>query len=385
MTGPAPRARAVLMVTTVASTLRAFLLPFAAHFRAAGWRVDALAAGAPDDAACVAAFDRVHDSRWTRSPYRLLRNLRGMRTFRAVVRAGDYDVVHVHTPVAAFFGRLGLAGIARSQRPRVVYTAHGFHFHEERSVLGNWMFRTAERIARRWTDHLVVINDDDLAAARAHHLVPRDGVTLIRGIGIDLRRYDPTAVPDDAVSALRTDLGLSAGDRVVLMVAELVPRKGHATALEAFARLDRDDVHLVLAGAGPEERRVRARAQATRVADRVHVLGLRDDVPALLRVADVTLLPSVQEGMPRVILESMSMGVPVVGSRIRGIRDLVGDDECGILCPVGDSGAVATAIATLLDDPGRAAALGGRGRERVTAFTLDRVLDAYDQLYREAQ
>jgi len=383
MTGPAPREHSVLMVTTVAVTLRAFLLPFAEHFRAAGWRVDALAAGAPDEPACVATFDRVYDSRWTRSPYRLGRNLRGMWTLREVARAGGYDLVHVHTPVAAFFGRLGLLGIARSRRPRVVYTAHGFHFHEGRSAFGNWVFRSAERLAARWTDRLVVINDDDLAAAVSHHVVPRGGVTLIRGIGIDLDRYDPERVPEATAAALREELGIADGHRVVLMAAELSPRKGHSTAVDAFARLHRADVHLLLAGAGPEEKRVRERIRSAGVEGRVHLLGNRDDVPVLLRVADVSLLTSTQEGMPRVVLESMSMGVPVVGSRIRGIRDLVGDDECGVLCPVGDAGAFATAIDALLDDPERSAALGRRGRERVKAYTVDRVLDAYDDLYRD--
>ncbi len=372
----------LLLVTTVAVTLRSFLVPFADHFRALGWTVDGMAAGAPKDPSCVAAFDRVHDASWTRSPKDVAANLRGMRQLRKVVREGRYDIVHVHTPIASFFGRLGMRRMRRAGRPKVVYTAHGFHFHEHRAAGPNLVFLTAERLAARWTDRLVVINEDDRDAARRLRTAPGGRTAMIHGIGVDLEMYGPARVSATDVASLRTEMGLRTGDRIVLMVAELQPRKGHDVAIDAIARLGRQDVHLVLAGSGPGEESARARARAAGLANRVHFLGYREDVPILLAAADVAFLPSIQEGLPRFVLEAMSMGVPVVATRIRGIRDLIGDDRCGVLCDVGDSEAMAAAIGALLDDPPRAHALGRQGQERAVSFTIDRVLDAYEQIYR---
>src|SRR4051794_29163723 len=118
------------MVATVPMTLRGFLLPFAEHFRARGCRVDGLARGITGDADCVRGFDRVWDVDWSRNPLRLGQLFRTPAAIRELVVREGYDLVHVHTPIAAFLTRFALRGLRRQGRPRVIYTAHGFHFHQ---------------------------------------------------------------------------------------------------------------------------------------------------------------------------------------------------------------------------------------------------------------
>jgi glycosyltransferase involved in cell wall biosynthesis len=151
----------------------------------------------------------------------------------------------------------------------------------------------------------------------------------------------------------------------------------------AFARVATTNAHLAFAGDGPLRPRVRALAEQLGVSDRVHFLGLRRDVPALIRAADAVVLPSRREGLPRCALESLSLGVPVIGTRIRGLTDLV-DDRSGILVPVGDVAGLAAAMQRLLDDPLYARRLGEGGRARIGTYAVDRVVALHERLYASA-
>jgi glycosyltransferase involved in cell wall biosynthesis len=368
----------LLMVATVPDTLRGFLLPFAEHFRRRGFRVDAMAAGVSGCPDSVAAFDRVWEVAWSRNPLDL-RNLAVARRVREV--ATRYDLVHVHTPVASFVTRLALRGRPRTGRPRVIYTAHGFHFYRGGPRLRGLAFRVLEQLAGRWTDYLVVINREDEEAAR--RMLSAERVRYMPGIGVDLDRYAPAAVSETDVSRVRRELALGAASRLFLMIAEFIPRKRHRDALAAFARLDRPDARLAFAGTGPLVDEMQRRAAELGVADRVHFLGLRRDIPALVRASVAVLLPSQQEGLPRSAMESMSLGVPVVGSRIRGTADLL-EGGGGVLVPVGDVTALTDTLARILDHPEEAREMGRRGRERAASYHLEIIIAMHEALYEEA-
>ena len=118
----------LLLVTTVPGTLRSFLLPFAAHFRRLGWQVDAMACGASASIECQQGFDRVWDVEWSRNPLDPRNLLAAPGVIREIVTRERYDLVHVHTPVAAFVTRYALKDLRRQTDTKIIYTAHGFHF-----------------------------------------------------------------------------------------------------------------------------------------------------------------------------------------------------------------------------------------------------------------
>jgi glycosyltransferase involved in cell wall biosynthesis len=374
------RAPRLLIASSVPSTLTAFLLPYAEHYRARGWRVDAVSNGAPDCEACVRAFDQVHHVPWTRSPRDLVNLTLAPRLLRRLVAEHGYHLVHVHDPIAAFVTRFGLRRARQRLGVQVVYTAHGFHFHRGAPALANLVFRSAERLASTWTDHLIVINREDLQAARSFPLGRRGGVTYMPGIGIDTAAYAPERVSDEAVARVRAELGLASGQPLLLMVAELNPGKRHRDAIEALARAGREDVVLAFAGEGPLAEDLAALAARLGIARQVRILGFRDDVPALLRASFALILPSEREGLPRCIMEAASLERPTIATRIRGVVELV-DGSSGVLCEVGDIDALSRAIRELADEPERAAAMGAAARERVREFDLTRVLELHDTLY----
>lgn len=369
----------LLLVTTVASTLRAFLLPFAAHYRALGWQVDALASGASSCSECIGAFDSVFDAPWDRNPLSLTRNFGAARVVRGVVANGQYDLIHVHTPVAAMVTRTALR--LRENSPRVVYTAHGFHFYQGGRPSRNLAFMMLEKLAGHWTDALVVINREDEASARRLGLVSMNRIFYMPGIGIDLARFDSEFLSKDSSSKLRAELNLKSGETVFLQVADFVPRKRHRDLLRAFATLP-SATRLILAGEGSELSAMVSLARHLGISDRVRFLGQRSDIPELMKLADAVMLVSEQEGLPRCVLEAMAMSRPVVGTGVRGTQDLL-EQGIGVLVPVGNVDAIALAMRGISESPADAKAMGVRGRGLVGKYDQRHILELHDRLYEQ--
>ena len=341
----------LLIVTTVAATLRAFLLPYARHFRSLGWRVDALSRGAASCPDCLEAFDACHEAPFSRKPW-ALRGIRPMNdAIRNLVAREKYDIVHVHTPVASFVTRMALRGLPAEVRPRIVYTAHGFHFHRGGSPLKNRLYLELERRAARWTDHMIVINEEDRHAVLDRSIIAPERLTHLPGIGLDLKRWSPDSVSVAGIRELYEELALAPGDELFLMVAEFNPGKRHRDALDALAKTGRRDFHLAFAGRGPLEDAMRGRAQKLGIAPQVHFLGQRSDIPLLMLASRATILPSEREGLNRSAMESIALGIPVLGADTRGIRDLVTDPSRGALYPVGNSAALAAAMLVAVAAP----------------------------------
>ena len=377
--------RSALFVTTVPVTLEMFLSSFAEHFRARGWRVDALANGASANERIAGSFDERFDVAWSRNPLDP-RNLIGSAgAVRRIVEAGGYDIVHVHTPIAAFVTRFALRRARRLPGgPAVIYTAHGFHFYTGQNPLPHALYRTIERVAARWTDYLVTINAEDETAARAFAGIPHERVRRIPGIGVDVTRYAEGAVSPAEVAAVREELALAPDAFVLLMIAEFGAVKRHAHLLEAFSRVRSKRVVLVLAGDGPLEDAVRAQVRQLGLDDRVRFAGYRRDIPALLAASDALVLTSEREGLNRSALEAMAAGRPVIGTNTRGIADAI-RDGAGWVVAKHDAAALADAIDTAAADPDEVARRGAAARERARdVFALPRIIDAYEELYREA-
>lgn len=183
---------------------------------------------------------------------------------------------------------------------------------------------------------------------------------------------------------LRSELGLPAATRLVGTVAVMRPQKALEVLVEAFALLPErfGNTRLVLAGDGPSRAAVNARVRALGVEDRVHFLGARDDVAAILGALDVAAMSSDYEGTPLFAFECMAHGAPLVATRVGGLPDIFAHDgEGAVLVPPRDPEALASAIAGLLDDPARARALAAAARRRLDAFTMERVSGRFCGLY----
>jgi glycosyltransferase involved in cell wall biosynthesis len=370
------------MVATVPPLIRNFYLPYAAHFRRLGWRVEAAARDAGSDHALREAFDRVHDLPLSRSTRDVAAHVRSLRAVSRLL-ADDFDIVHVHSPIASFLARLAARRLPAGRRPAVVYTVHGFHFHRDGGRVTNLLFRTLERIAGRWTDRLIVINDEDEAAALAARIVPRRRLVRMPGVGIDTDHYSRSAVSARAVAQVRKTLGVPARAPLFLVVGELHPRKRQEDAIAALAAMARRDAHLVLAGEGRTRSDLERRVARLGLGDRVHFTGFVDDIRPLVVTATAVVAPSSREGLARSIMEALALETPVIASTARGNDELL-DEASGTLVPIGDVDRLAAAMDAHLRDVDGARETAARGRARVVRrYRIDAVIRMHERVYAE--
>lgn len=353
----------ICQLCAVDFTLYHFLLPLMRGLKEAGHEVTGVCADGPLVARVRAAGFEVETLPIERST-NLAAHLRSYRRLVELFRRRGFDMVHVHTPIAAFLGRLAAR---RAGVPRIVYTAHGFYFHEGMA----WPKRAAvillEWLAGRTTDVLFTQSEEDAAAARRYRLC--GGPIAAIGNGVDPAAFGP----DPAARArVRAGLGVAAAAPVVMVIGRLVVEKGYPELFEAMAGLEAE--LWVVGERLPSDHAAAIDAAVAGIeadpgrAARTRFLGYRADVPDLLRAADVFTLPSHREGMPRSIIEAMMSGLPVVATDIRGAREEVVDGETGFLVPPKDPPALAAALARLLGDEALRARMGQAGRARALAL-----------------
>lgn len=332
---------------------------------------------------------RVHPLPIVRS-YNLLRHLRSMVGLVRLFRREQFDVVHAHTPVAGLIGRVA-ARIAAV--PYVIYTAHGFYFHEAMRGQLRRFFIWLERFGGRLSDIVFVQSEEDWREALREGVAPPERLIYI-GNGVDPTRFGRERYMREA-AALRDEFNLGNGP-IVGFVGRIVREKGAVEFVEAAASVGRAVPHAIFIMVGqplPSDRdgcwrEIHALREELGLCEALELTGYRRDVPAILSLFDLFVLPSYREGMPRALLEAMATGIPVVATDIRGCREEVVDGETGLLVPSRDPEALAAAITGLLADPQRAADMGLAGRARVLdRFDERRItriqVERIERLYRE--
>ena len=367
----------VLFVATVVKThIAQFHIPYLKMLHDSGWETAVAAKNDYDDPGdCVIPYcDRYYPVSFGRSPF-TRDNIRAYRSLKRIINEGNFDMIHCHTPVAAFLTRLA-ARSARKKGCKVIYTAHGYHFYKGAPLLNWLLFFPAEWFASFFTDCLITINREDYAFSKKHFHAKR--LEYVRGVGVRLERFQNHAKERDTI---RASLGLQADDFVLLSVAEMTKNKNHPMMLEALARIPDPHIHLLCAGRGQELENNIALCRELGLEDRVHFLGYRSDVPLLYAAADAFLFISFREGLSLSLMEAMSSGLPSIVSPIRGNVDLISDGKEGPYAKL-DPGSVAETIVTLASDPALRARLGAAAKEKVQAFSLDTVSKQMEEIYR---
>ena len=275
---------------------------------------------------------------------------------RRIVRQVKPDVVHAHMPRSASMARWSKGHVT------CVATAHNMVKH-------GGPFRHCER---------VICVSDMVCRSLNKHGYPPDRTTVIHN-AVDIARFS-----GHDRERIREQMGWQ--DRIILLcVARLVPAKGQSLALAALARLSRTDVHLVLAGAGPDEAMLQKQATAAGLGNQVRFVGNRQDIPQLLAASDIYLQPSLKEGFGIAFLEAMASGVPGIGTRTGAMPEMVHSGRNGLLVDAGDVDALAAAMQKLCDDPELRRQLGNQAaRDARSRFSLQRQAQDTLTVYQQA-
>lgn len=293
---------------------------------------------------------------------------------RDLFRQSAPDIVHTHLLHADLYGIPGakLAGVP------VIITGR----HNDNAFRRRFPVRQINQGLWRLVDAGIAISDSIARFAREIEGAPAHKVHRIY-YGLD---FDPHAVDrNESRRALRDDLRLAPETPLVGIVCRLVEQKGVIYGLRAFSKAAAESpAHLVIAGDGPLRAALEAEAQTLGIADRVHFLGWRDDVPHLMAALDVFLLPSLWEGFGLVLLEAMAQQTPIVASAVSAIPEIVIDGQTGLLSPPRAVDGLTGALLRLLSDLPLARHLGLMGQERLeTTFSARAMIEATHELYRE--
>jgi glycosyltransferase involved in cell wall biosynthesis len=299
------------------------------------------------------------------------------RALRRLLARGRFDIVHTHSSKAGMLGRRA----ARGHGARVVHTPHGHVFEGYFGPLASAACVRLERIAAGWCDRIVVLTD----RGREEHVARGVGrheqfVTIHSGVRLAALR---SAMPRRAVA--RRAAGLPRDAYVVGCVARLAPVKGHAVLLRAMASLCArfPELRLLLVGDGEERVALQARARRPDLCGRVIFTGAGADVRTSLAAMDLFVMPSLNEGQSRAVVEAMAAGVPVVASRVGGLSEVLDHGRAGRLVSPGDSIDLAGAIEELITAPQAAAAIAEAGRLRAARYDERSMVDRISTLYQE--
>jgi glycosyltransferase involved in cell wall biosynthesis len=357
-------------VATVDLTLRALLLPQLSSLRDAGFDVSTISAPGPWVASVES--EGIRHIPWknaTRS-WDPIADARAFLELVKILRRERFDVVHTHNAKPGVMGRIG-ARITGT--PCVVNTVHGFDARLDDPMWKRLSFMGLEWLAAKFSDLELYQAKTDLARARRLRMTAGNrGVFL--GNGTSVSRFDPSRIDPERIAQLREEFGIGAGELVVGTLGRLVGEKGYRELCQAARRIREVDrsVHFLAIGEQDLSKSdVLTDAELHTAGRDVFFAGWRENVPELLAIMDIFVLPSWREGVPRSAIEAAAMGCPLILSNIPGCREVVRHGTEGLLVPPRDPDRLTEAISTLLSD----ASL----RERMGAAARIRAIECFDE------
>jgi glycosyltransferase involved in cell wall biosynthesis len=282
---------------------------------------------------------------------------------RKLAQKKTYDVIH-----ANLFPTLYYTALARPRCAKMVVTEHNtFNRRMNRSF-----FKPIERLVYGRYDSIVCVGDTVHKALCAWLPALGSRMTVIYN-GIDLDRFKA------ARPAGRAGLGVPAGAPVCAMVARFYKPKDHKTVIDAATMIP--DLHVLFIGEGENMRLMQERASRLGVGERIHFLGYRNDIPSLLKVCDLYVHSSYNEGIPLSVAEAMACGLPVIASNVTGLSEIVQDNTSGFLFRCADPADLARKINAVLHDKGLREKLRSGALARASDFSLDSTVTRLLSLY----
>lgn len=268
----------------------------------------------------------IHQLNFSRGLGNFKQNNAVIKDIRCLLQRFEYSFIHVHSPIGSVLGRIA----AKIERVPVVYTAHGFHFFKG-GPLKNWLFLPVEVVLMFFTDHLIVINHEDQAISK---MMPIKNVTYIPSIGSNVEHALNVSDAEKMNNRLkvRSELGISNEDYVILNVGELSVRKNQKAIIEAVSELkNNQNIKILLAGVTNDIETYENFVERQNMQGKVYFLGYRTDLHELHNAADLMVMPSLREGFGMGGFDALVDGLYMIGSKNTGMADYIKNDSLGLL------------------------------------------------------
>ena len=366
----------VLFIASIENHLLSFHIPFMKYFQDKGYEVHVATKLGERRVELEQRGIICHNVPFSRSANPLIA-LRALTQLFKLMRENKYFLVHVHTPMASFLG--SLAAKLTNTKP-VLHTVHGFHFYKG----APWYYWTfiypAEYLIARWTDGLIVMNQEDYINAQRMGFKPNKNLFLVHGVGVDLKKYKKN-IPFSN-NGIKDELGLKERDLIISCVAEFIPRKNHIFLLKSWEKITKkfNNIHLLFIGKGKCLNNLKEYVKQN-LLPRVYFLGYRNDVPKILLKSDIVVLVSKHEGLPRSIMEGIASGKPVIVSNVRGNHDLVEQGNNGFLVDLGDIDGLISSMKKLITNDKLRDDMGKASLEKIKEYDIEKVLAEMSSIY----
>lgn len=371
----------ILMVSTIASTIAQFNMNNINILNDMGYQVDV---------ACdytnkefwppkkIEEFEeeikhlggKIYQVDFSRKLSKFYAHIKSLRQMIILLKTEKYEFIHTHTPIASVISRIA----AHKTNTKVIYTAHGFHFYDG-APIQNWLiYYPIEKFLSRWTDILITINKEDYKRAKRH--LYSSIVYYIPGVGIDIEKYKNVEVNREKK---REELGIKNDDIMILSVGELNANKNHRVVIDALAKLHNSHIHYCIAGEGVFRNILKKKA--SKLNERVQLLGYRIDIVQLMQSADIFVFPSKREGLGLAAIEAMATGLPLVVADNRGSRDYAENEVNAIVVNSSDIDGFKNAINRLCNNESLRRRMGAINQFRAVKFDVRKVNKTMRKIY----
>jgi len=299
-----------------------------------------------------------------------------LKEIKKIFKKANSDIIHMHGTRAAFWGRLAIIGL--KNKPKIIYTLHGFHIIRKKFFL-KWSLILAERFLNRWTTFLVCVSEADKNLVLRYKTIFSKKLRLIKN-GIDIERFQLTP---EAIRQAREDMGLR-NKLVLCSIGRLHLPKDFSTILRALKIiiLKKKDVALLIIGDGPLRKSLEKEVGELGLEEFVKFLGFRKDIPLLINLSDIMILSTRWEGLPLAPIEAGACRKSIIASDIDGVREIILDKKTGFLFEPGSENDLADKILELGKSEELRKKMGQRAFEFISKnFSKQRMIKEYKSLY----
>lgn len=365
----------ILYVATVAEHFYYFHLPCFKMFKEKGWQVDVACHGDRELPYC----DNKFEIPIKRSPADK-ENIQAYKELKAIIKKGNYDIVHCHTPMGGILARLA-AKDERKKGTKVIYTAHGFHFFKGAPLLNKVIFYPIEWVMSTMTDCLITINSEDFSVAKKHLKAKK--IVKVNGVGYNSDLF--YKISEEEKIRLRKEKGYPEDAIILIYVAEMNANKNQGMLVRMMTRLTKENknIRLLIVGADNYEGKYIRLAEELGVSAYIDFLGHRNDACDLVHLSDIAVGSSLREGLPVNVMEAMACGLPVVLSDNRGHRELCRNGSNGYIVAPGDDETMAKRVAELINDKALYSKFSGNSLELIKPYSKEEVLQELEAVYNE--
>lgn len=364
----------VLFVAHMDSHIANFHLPYLKWFKDNGYETH-VASNSKESTREILYCDVKHQIDFLRSPFSL-KNFKVYKSFKKIVKENDFSLVHAHTPMGGLFTRLAF----RNKKTPVFYTAHGFHFLKGGSKLSWLMFYPIEKYLSKYTNELITINNEDYMLAKSK-FSKKCNVNFIHGVGVDFKDF--LELSQEAKEKVRNSFRLKSDDFVLVYVAELTIGKNQGFLINAVNTLKDKypNIKLLLVGYGKEKENYEKMVKTLKLESYIKILGYRKDINEINNIADLVVSSSLREGLPKGLLEALSIGKPILASNVRGNNELVINDVNGYLYPANNEAMFIKFFETLYDNKQLRDKFGLESHKLSLQFDINIILNEMVSIY----